>query len=124
VRRPRVKRVYDPASDEDGDRVLVDRLWPRGISKRRAGIDAWLKEVAPSDALRKRFHGKPEEWKAFLSAYAAELEQQPAMSAMDELRRRLGVGPVTLLYAARDEDHNNAVALRLLLEGDNARQSF
>ena len=86
MRRLHVKRDYDPVSDEDGERVLVDRLWPRGISKEKARIELWLKDVSPSGA----------QWKAFLSAYATELTRQPALSAIQELRRRLGTGPVTL----------------------------
>jgi uncharacterized protein YeaO (DUF488 family) len=112
----RVKRVYDPPSDDDGARILVDRLWPRGISKEKARIDLWLRDISPSDALRKRFHAKPAEWSKFRAAYAAELEQAAAQSALAELRRCLKSGPVTLLYAARDEAHNNAVALKMWLE--------
>jgi uncharacterized protein YeaO (DUF488 family) len=112
----RVKRIYDPASADDGFRVLVDRLWPRGIGKEKAHIDAWLKEIAPSDALRKQFHGQTETWKEFVAAYARELKEEPAKTAAAELRERAKHEPVTLLYAARDEDHNNAVALRDWLE--------
>ena len=111
----RIKRVYAPADKADGLRVLVDRLWPRGIAKKKARIDLWLKDISPSDALRQRFHAKPAEWVAFRSAYAAELKQEPAQSAIQELRRSLRLGPVTLLYAARDETHNNAVALKMWL---------
>lgn len=109
------RRVYDAARDEDGLRVLVDRLWPRGITKDKAGIDLWLKDIAPSHALRKRFHGKPADWNAFRAAYAAELKGEEAQAAVQELRSRLRRGPVTLLYAARDERHNNAVALKAWL---------
>lgn len=112
----RIKRVYEPAAREDGARIVVDRRWPRGISKEKARIDQWLKDISPSDALRKRFHAKPEEWATFRSAYAAELEQEPARSAAEILRALLRHGPVTLLYAARDETHNNAAALRDWLE--------
>ena len=115
----RLKRVYDPVSDEDGVRILVDRLWPRGTSKQKAKIDHWLKDISPSNALRKRFHAKPNEWEAFCSAYAAELEQEPGRSAVDELLGRLKLGPITLLYAARDESRNNAVALKAWLERAN-----
>jgi uncharacterized protein YeaO (DUF488 family) len=111
-----VKRVYEPAHADDGTRVLVDRLWPRGIAKNKARIDLWLKDIAPSDALRKRFHGNIENWEAFRDAYFSELEDtaaQAAARAVLELARR---GPVTLLYAARDEQHNNAVALSAWLE--------
>jgi len=111
-----IKRVYEPAAADDGLRVLVDRLWPRGISKATARIDLWLKDVAPSDALRRRFHGKPAKWDEFVAAYGRELRQEPAKTAAADLHERLRRQPVTLLYAARDEAHNNAVALRLWLE--------
>jgi uncharacterized protein YeaO (DUF488 family) len=111
----RVKRVYAEAAAADGTRVLVDRLWPRGIAREKAAIDLWLKEIAPSDALRKRFHAKPQLWDVFLAAYAAELESEGSKSAVRELRRLSRQGTVTLLYAARDEDHNNAVALKTWL---------
>jgi uncharacterized protein YeaO (DUF488 family) len=113
----RVKRIYEPASADDGVRVLVDRLWPRGVSKQKAHIDAWLKDIAPSDGLRKQFHGQADTWKEFAAAYARELKEEPAKAAVAELREKAKHGPVTLLYAARDEDHNNAVALRDWLEG-------
>jgi uncharacterized protein YeaO (DUF488 family) len=116
MRSPALKRIYDPPSPGDGARILVDRLWPRGIAKAKARIDLWLKDIAPSDALRKRFHGKPEDWAAFRAAYAKELEGATAQAAVKELRGYLRKGPVTLLYAARDEQHNNAVALRAWLE--------
>ncbi len=112
-----LKRVYQPLEASDGTRILVDRLWPRGVTKEKAGIDLWLKDIAPSDALRKRFHGKPEDWDAFCVAYAEELERGAAQAAaVAELRERLREGPLTLLYAARDEAHNNAVALKAWLE--------
>ncbi|HLP66997.1 MAG TPA: DUF488 domain-containing protein [Rhizobium sp.] len=114
-----LKRVYEPAAETDGTRILVDRLWPRGMAKEKAGVDLWLKDIAPSDALRKRFHGKPQDWEEFRTAYFAELKAPAAGAAADILRRHLDEGPVTLLYAARDEVHNNAVALRDWL-GDNA----
>jgi uncharacterized protein YeaO (DUF488 family) len=111
----KAKRIYEAASASDGMRVLVDRLWPRGIAKEKAKIDLWLKAVAPSDALRKRFHAKPEKWADFLEAYATELASEAAAAAAKELRRHSRKGTVTLLYAARDEEHNNAVALKALL---------
>lgn len=111
----RVKRIYEPSEAGDGMRILVDRLWPRGIAKAKAKVDLWLKEIAPSDALRKRFHAKPALWDAFGAAYAKELQAEPAASAATELRRHARQGPVTLLYAARDEEHNNAVALKAWL---------
>lgn len=111
-----IKRVYQPPGANDGTRILVDRLWPRGIPRDKARIDLWLKDIAPSDALRKRFHGKPDDWDAFRAAYAAELEGAAWQAAAQVLLERLRNGPVTLLYAARDELHNNAVALRAWLE--------
>jgi uncharacterized protein YeaO (DUF488 family) len=114
--RLQVKRIYEPKVDDDGFRVLVDRLWPRGMSKAKAHIDLWLKDVAPSDALRHRLHDDPSEWESFLVDYAHELKQEPAVSAVATLREHLKHGPVTLLYAAHDEAHNNAVALKRLLE--------
>jgi uncharacterized protein YeaO (DUF488 family) len=111
-----VKRVYEAPDVGDGTRILVDRLWPRGLAKQKARIDLWLRDIAPSDALRKRFHSKPEEWDAFCAAYEAELKRDPAEAATTELLARLRKGPVTLLYAARDERRNNAVALKRWLE--------
>ena len=113
---PTLKRVYQPPDDGDGTRILVDRLWPRGIARDKARIDLWLKDIAPSDALRKRFHGKPDDWDAFCSAYFVELEDAKAEAAAKVLLDRLRQGPVTLLYAARDERRNNAVALQAWLE--------
>lgn len=111
-----VKRVYEPPDADDGTRVLVDRLWPRGIARDRARIDVWLKDIAPSDALRKRFHRKGEDWEAFRVAYFAELEGAAAQAAARTVLELAHNGPVTLLYAARDEQHNNAVALSAWLE--------
>ena len=111
-----IKRVYQPPDNEDGVRVLVDRLWPRGLSRERAQIDLWLKEIAPSDAMRRRYHGDPAAWEEFKTAYYAELKQPPAQSAVRDLLDRLSREPVTLLFAARDETHNNAVALKEWLD--------
>ena len=112
----RIKRVYAPATADDGLRVLVDRLWPRGIAKEKARIDLWLKDIAPSEALRRRFHGDPSKWQEFVAAYDAELKREPASSAVASLREHLRSLPVTLLYAARDETRNNAAALKAWLE--------
>jgi len=114
--RFRVRRVYDPVETSDGCRVLVDRLWPRGMARDKACVDLWLKAVAPSDALRRRTHGDPTAWDTFVAEYAGELEQEPARSAAANLHERLRHGPVTLLYAARDTARNNAVALKNWLE--------
>jgi uncharacterized protein YeaO (DUF488 family) len=117
TRQPlRLKRVYELPDPADGVRVLVDRLWPRGLSRERAQIALWAKEVAPSEALRRRFHGDPTGWEAFKTAYYAELEQAPAQAAVRELIDRLTREPVTLLFAARDETRNNAVALKEWLD--------
>jgi uncharacterized protein YeaO (DUF488 family) len=111
-----LKRVYQPPHADDGTRVLVDRLWPRGIAKAKAKIDLWIKDIAPSDGLRKRFHGKPDDWDAFRAAYFSELKGAAAQAAAKELLDCLQSGPVTLLYAARNEQQNNAVALKSWLE--------
>jgi uncharacterized protein YeaO (DUF488 family) len=112
----KIKRIYAPASDKDGFRVLVDRLWPRGVKRESAKVDLWAKDIAPSDTLRREFHGHPERWDKFVAAYRKELAREPAASAARDLKRRRKRGSVTLLYAARDEDHNNAVALKAWLD--------
>ena len=109
---PRLKRVYEAPAGDDGMRVLVDRLWPRGLSKDKARIDLWLKDIAPSDALRREFHAQPDRWDAFRTAYRAELDGNPALEELKSLARRR---KVTLLFAARDPEHNNAVVLKDLL---------
>jgi len=116
VRGFQIKRVYEPAAATDGLRVLVDRLWPRGIAKDKARIDQWLKDVAPSDALRRRFHGNPAKWEEFVAAYGRELASEPALAAVASLHGMARKQPVTFLYAARDQTRNNAVALKKLLE--------
>lgn len=110
-----IKRVYAPPAPEDGQRILVDRLWPRGISREKAMIGLWLKDLAPSNALRAEFHAQPSRWREFRAAYALELAQEPTMGAVAILRSAIQDGPVCLLYAARDETRNNAEALRLWL---------
>ncbi|MCC6777889.1 MAG: DUF488 family protein [Hyphomicrobiales bacterium] len=107
-----LKRVYASPEPADGTRILVDRLWPRGLSKDKARVDLWLKDIAPSNALRKRFHGQPADWKEFCATYFAELKEPTARAAAEEVVARLKQGTVTLLYAAHDEQHNNAVALK------------
>lgn len=116
MQRLMIKRVYAAPEADDGTRILVDRLWPRGIAKEKVRIDLWLKDIAPSDALRKRFHGKPDDWAEFRAAYHSELKAAAAQAAAKTLFDMLRSGPVTLLYAARDEGHNNAVALKAWLE--------
>ena len=110
-----VKRVYDPPSAEDGYRVLVDRLWPRGLSKAELKLDEWMKEIAPSNELRKRFHHDANQWWEFQKMYFKELEGHSDLA--EQLIQRSRAGTLTLLYAARDEEHNNAIALRNYLEG-------
>ena len=107
-----LKRAYEAASDSDGTRVLVDRLWPRGVTKARARIDVWLKDVAPSTQLRKWFGHDPDKWTEFQQRYRAELKGSPALA---ELRKLVREGHVTLVYGARDEEHNDAVVLAKLL---------
>jgi len=109
---PRLKRVYEAPAGDDGMRVLVDRLWPRGLSKDKARIDLWLKDIAPSDALRREFHAHPDRWGDFRAAYRAELDGNQALGELKSLARQR---KVTLLFAARDPEHNNAVVLKELL---------
>jgi uncharacterized protein YeaO (DUF488 family) len=111
--RIKLKRVYEPASRTDGTRILVDRLWPRGLSKKDAAIDHWCKALAPSTALRQWFGHEPERWEEFRKRYKAELAQQP--EALAELRGFARKGPITLLFAAHDELRNNAVVVHELL---------
>lgn len=112
----RLKRIYAPAAPHDGARVLVDRLWPRGVSKARAALTLWCKDAAPSTELRQWFGHDPSRWDEFRRRYRAELRHRDA--ALAAIRDLAGHGPVTLLYAARDERHNEAVVLReVLLEG-------
>ncbi|HSM94306.1 MAG TPA: DUF488 domain-containing protein [Anaeromyxobacteraceae bacterium] len=108
----RTKRVYEPSSRSDGLRVLVDRLWPRGVAKETARIDLWLKDVAPSPGLREWFGHRPERFREFAERYRRELSRSPAREAVAEIALRAAHGAVTLLYAARDEVHNNAVVLK------------
>jgi uncharacterized protein YeaO (DUF488 family) len=110
-----VKRVYDVPEASDGVRVLVDRLWPRGLSKASAQIDLWLKEIAPSDALRKWFNHEPEKWDRFKDDYFKELIEKK--DAVLLLKRKAEHETVSLLYAAKDAERNNAVALREFLSG-------
>ncbi len=111
-----VKRVYEDPSATDGRRVLVDRLWPRGLSREAARIDDWMRDIAPSAALRQWFAHDPDRWVDFERQYREELDQSAeAAVLLDALAGRCRRGPVTLVYAARDTDHNNAVVLRKIL---------
>jgi uncharacterized protein YeaO (DUF488 family) len=109
----RIKRIYDPPSPGDGKRILVDRLWPRGIKKDEARIDEWMKEIAPGDELRKWFGHNPEKWEEFRKRYKAELRDKKEL--LDKIRSQAEKGTVTLLFAARDVEHNNAVVLKEVL---------
>ncbi|MEN5051841.1 DUF488 domain-containing protein [Brevundimonas naejangsanensis] len=104
-----LKRVYEAPAKTDGTRILVDRLWPRGLSKDKASVDLWLKEIAPSTELRKWFGHDPEKWAEFQRRYRAELKANG--DAVSELRAALADGPATLVYGAKDEAHNDAVVL-------------
>jgi len=106
----RLKRAYDPAGPEDGTRILVDRLWPRGLSRDQAKVDQWLKDVAPSADLRRWFGHDPAKWAEFRKRYEAELARNPSLEELRALIRR--ERRVTLLFGARDVEHNNAVVLR------------
>ena len=113
----RLKRAYEAAAAEDGTRVLVDRLWPRGVSKQEAALDDWMKDIAPSTELRQWFGHEPSRWVEFQRRYKAELRQQGA--DLDRLRGIAAKGTLTLVYGARDEVHNDAVVLReVLLHGE------
>ncbi len=107
-----IKRVYETPTAADGRRVLVDRLWPRGMTKQAARIDLWLKDVAPSAELRRWYGHDPEKWLEFRERYRSDLQGNPALAELRELSRK---GRMTLVYAARDEDRNHAVVLRDIL---------
>jgi uncharacterized protein YeaO (DUF488 family) len=109
----RAKRAYDPAEAGDGYRVLIDHVWPRGVTRERARLDQWARELAPTDELRKWFDHDPERFTEFRRRYRDELAEHSEY--LDELRRRAASGPLTIVYAARDRQHNNAVVLSELL---------
>ncbi|TCL62898.1 DUF488 domain-containing protein [Rhizobium sp. BK251] len=104
-----IKRIYEPKEASDGTRILVDRLWPRGLSKTAASVDIWLKEIAPSSELRRWFDHDPAKWDEFRARYDSELVQNA--SVVGTLMREIGRAKVTILYSAKDEEHNDAVAL-------------
>jgi uncharacterized protein YeaO (DUF488 family) len=112
----RLKRVYEEPAKEDGYRILVDRLWPRGLTKERARVDLWMKEIAPSDALRKWYGHEPEKWPEFEKRYRAELAKKKALLAEIE-RLEKEHGKVTLLFGRKDEKQNQAVVLAGILKG-------
>jgi uncharacterized protein YeaO (DUF488 family) len=107
----RLKRAYEPEAPSDGYRVLVERLWPRGVRKEDAHLDEWLKAIAPSDALRKWFGHEPSRWDEFQQRYERELHAEAAEELLERLARRAKSGTVTLVYSAHDQEHNNAVVL-------------
>jgi uncharacterized protein YeaO (DUF488 family) len=109
----KIKRIYDPASPDDGKRILVDLLWPRGLKKEDAAIDEWLKDVAPSPGLRKWFGHDPEKWRDFRRRYKDELKEKTGI--VERLRQEVKAQTVTLLFAARDVEHNNAEVLREII---------
>lgn len=110
----RIKRAYEAPSADDGTRILVDRLWPRGLKKSDAAISQWMKEIAPSTPLRKWFGHDPERWEEFRRRYSAELAQKSQL--LSDLRSMARKGPVTLIYSAHDPQHNQAVVLRDTLQ--------
>ena len=113
----KVKRVYDPPAKEDGYRVLVDRVWPRGLTKEKAHVDAWRKEMGPSDALRKWFGHDPKKWDEFRKRYRAELKGTGRWEDLMALAERARKEDVTLLFGARDVEHNQAMALKEMILG-------
>lgn len=111
----KLKRAYEPAGRSDGARLLVERLWPRGLTKEKAAIDEWFKEIAPSPELRKWYGHDPARWQAFRKRYLGELRAKP--EEVERMRARIGKGPVTFIYAAKDEKRNSARLLKDYLEG-------
>jgi uncharacterized protein YeaO (DUF488 family) len=114
----KLKRAYDEAKKEDGKRILVDRLWPRGLTKAEAQVNLWLKDIAPSTTLRKWFGHQPSKWEEFKKRYSAELERNTEEVAL--LERELSAGTVTLVYGAKDQEHNGAVLLKEFLDRKQA----
>jgi len=111
----KIKRAYEPSSEDDGFRILVDKLWPRGISKEKAHLNLWMKEIAPSTELRKWFSHDPEKWKEFQNKYKQELkEKKDSIAKIKDIEKENSA--VTLVYSTKDKNHNNAVVLKDLLE--------
>ena len=110
----KLKRVYEPPHKDDGTRILVDRLWPRGLTKEKAKVDLWLKEIAPSTELRKWFGHDPKKWRSFRERYQTELKHHADQLKL--LKSKLKEGTVTLIYGARDQEHNEALVLKQFLE--------
>lgn len=110
----RVKRIYEPPESADGYRVLVDRIWPRGVSRQHANLDEWLKDIAPDSELRRWFNHRPDRWNEFQRRYRRQLARKQEM--VEDLRARAKAGTMTLLYSARNTLHNQAVALKAYIE--------
>lgn len=111
----KLKRVYEEPARLDGERILVDRLWPRGLTKERAAVDVWMKDLAPSSELRKWFNHDPDKWKEFQTRYRKELREKK--DEIQSVKEKAKAHTVTLLYGAHDEEHNQAVVLKKVLEG-------
>jgi uncharacterized protein YeaO (DUF488 family) len=116
-----LKRVYEPPSKEDGIRILVDRLWPRGLTKKKAAVDLWLKDIAPTTELRKWFGHDPARWKEFQVRYRKELRADK--EAVDLLKQKSKEGTVTLVYGAKDQEHNEALVLQQMLDRGHRRKA-
>ena len=118
----RIKRVYEKRNPGDGKRILVDRLWPRGLTREEAAIDEWMKDLAPSDELRRWFGHEPEKWPDFQRRYTQELSAPDKVRLLDRIARMAGEGNVTIVYAARDAEHNNAKVLEEIMQSVEALQ--
>ena len=117
----RIKRVYEQPDKDDGVRILVDRLWPRGLTKEKAAVDLWLKEIAPSTELRKWFGHDPNKWRSFRRRYETEIRHNDDLIKL--LKQKARKGTVTLVYGARDEEHNEALVLKQFLEKGEQRSA-
>jgi uncharacterized protein YeaO (DUF488 family) len=115
----KLKRAYEKPSKDDGFRILVERLWPRGLAKQRAAVDMWLKDISPSPELRKWYGHDPDRWQEFQKRYWKELRQKK--EPIKQLKQKVRAGTVTFIYAAKDEEHNSALALKRFLSGKAAR---
>jgi uncharacterized protein YeaO (DUF488 family) len=120
LKKIHIKRIYEPPAASDGTRILVDRLWPRGVTREEAHIDAWIKDVAPSDALRRWYSHDPEKWPEFRARYIAELKHNPAVAELQDIAPESKT--ITLLFAAKDNLRNNATVLQEFLSGGAAGQ--
>jgi uncharacterized protein YeaO (DUF488 family) len=120
VKKIHIKRIYEPPTASDGTRILVDRLWPRGVARDEARIDAWIKDVAPSDALRRWYSHDPGKWREFRARYIAELKHNPAVVELQDMAEKSKT--LTLLFAAKDNLRNNATVLQEFLRGGAAAE--